>query len=467
MSDIGAMPLIAVMLSNLMAIGKMRPYTRFKPSDYDPIDENMVRKYKFFESDMKVSAHVIMNHYKIDGLSEGWEIRKNFEEEAKYEYSDRFESDSTRFQIVAKAVYQKYIKIWNDKTIPYKIARDLNLEKVKQIGLAINHWEQNTCLKFVPARDHEDYIEFINHPACWSSVGRVGGRQEAGVGGCRDDGFIVHEIGHSLGFWHEQSRPDRDQYIHINKSNVNKGMLINFIKQKAHMIDYQASPYDYGSIMHYHPQTFSKYRCPETECAVITVNNLGHYVGLGNPYIGQRRGLSKLDVEQANRLYSCPNNGTVGYLYVKVVNGTFETDLEDGAPNPYVVIVAVDSKGKEYTQQTSRKGTTYYPNWNQMFNFGNKEWQFFRISAWNTYIGTEGNQMTMSQTISLKAGKYLNKKHCASTDCKSHVVYSHYLIQSARKKSSAIGAGLFTSHIFSLVCFCISFLDSIINISAV
>ncbi len=115
MYDIGAMPVIAVVLSNLMTIGKMRPYTLFKPSDYDPIDENMVRKYKFFESDMKVSVHVIMNHYKIDGLSEGWEIRKNFEEEAKYEYSDRFESDSTRFQIVAKAVYQKYIKIWNDK----------------------------------------------------------------------------------------------------------------------------------------------------------------------------------------------------------------------------------------------------------------------------------------------------------------------------------------------------------------
>ena len=68
-------------------------------------------------------------------------------------------------------------------------------------------------------------------------------------GHCIHLGTIAHELIHALGFWHEQSRADRDEYVNIHMNNIIAGTEYNFNKYPLESTDPLGEPYDYYSIM--------------------------------------------------------------------------------------------------------------------------------------------------------------------------------------------------------------------------
>lgn len=132
------------------------------------------------------------------------------------------------FGRIARAATAKQDRIWDFGVIPYEIDGNFSGAHKALFKQAMMHWENFTCIKFVERnnKDHPNYIVFTEKPCgCCSFVGKRGnGPQAISIGkNCDKFGIVVHELGHVVGFWHEHTRPDREQHVVIEKNNIMQG----------------------------------------------------------------------------------------------------------------------------------------------------------------------------------------------------------------------------------------------------
>ncbi|KAL3865902.1 hypothetical protein ACJMK2_043250, partial [Sinanodonta woodiana] len=125
-------------------------------------------------------------------------------------------------------------------------------------------YETMTCIRFVPWNNsvpslyglsHHNYLIFIQDHGCWSVVGNI--RKSGQKISCCQGTACVHEIGHALGFLHEQEVPVRDDYVRINYQNIVSGKQANFYK-KAQQNSRTFGYFDMSSIMEYGLTAFTK-----------------------------------------------------------------------------------------------------------------------------------------------------------------------------------------------------------------
>lgn len=226
----------------------------------------------------------------------GWSIRSSVNPEELGEYA---EGDILFPPNFGRNGLRNGISRWPDGIIPYMLSPYFNTVQVAVIMDAMNDYHKHTCIRFIPYKgEQSDYIRITaGRTGCWSSVGRIGGRQDLNlqVPGCVTlKGTVIHELMHAVGFLHEQSRFERDHYVKINWKNIKKGYSSNFNKAEKDESDAFGVSYDYGSIMHYSKNAFSSNGAPTIEPLIKSVTNLG-----------QREGFSNRDIQKLQRMYKC------------------------------------------------------------------------------------------------------------------------------------------------------------------
>ncbi|CAH2245734.1 astacin-like metalloendopeptidase [Pelobates cultripes] len=178
--------------------------------------------------------------------------------------------------------------------VPYIISKKFTDSDISVITSAMKEFEAMTCVKFVSRTSERDHISIETERGCWSDIGKFGGRQSVNLdrSGCIFYGVIQHELMHSLGFFHEHARSDRDNHIKLIWQYIKTEAKGNFDIEDTNNL---GLPYDYSSVMHYQKSSFTN---TPGQATIIPIPD-------PTAPIGQRIGMSHLDIMKINKLYQC------------------------------------------------------------------------------------------------------------------------------------------------------------------
>lgn len=184
--------------------------------------------------------------------------------------------------------------------IPFTIRDDSHYteNEVQIIESAMKTIQSVSCIRFVSRQHEEDFIDIFSGGGCFSTLGKVGGRQGLSVkrGRCVTEPEVIHEIFHALGFTHMHNRQDRDDFIQVFPENLlYEHWISHFDKIDPRNFDDFGTPYDYLSVMHYPTYAFAK----AYESSILPCDSSYDDV------IGLVTEMSHGDVKRLSRMYEC------------------------------------------------------------------------------------------------------------------------------------------------------------------
>ncbi|XP_037541703.1 low choriolytic enzyme [Nematolebias whitei] len=193
---------------------------------------------------------------------------------------------------------KQYSCFWPKSTngnveVPFVISPKYDDDERNIILTAMKGFEPKTCIRFVPRTKQRAYLSIEPRFGCFSLLGPTGEKQLVSLqrAGCVDNGIVQHELLHALGFYHEHNRSDRDKYVKIHWENMHDDFKTYFSKMDTDNLN---TKYDYSSVMHYGKTAFG-------------TNGKETITPIPDPNVplGQRVGMSDIDIVRVNRLYKC------------------------------------------------------------------------------------------------------------------------------------------------------------------
>jgi hypothetical protein len=194
---------------------------------------------------------------------------------------------------------------WPNGTVPVVLENSVfDGNNYNVIKSALDYFNFNTGIIFKERGGEKDYlvIKCVPDDATGKAGSSAVGRQRNGnnilelIKGKFTMGTVLHELMHTLGVLHEQSREDRDNFVEIKWDNIKESAKHDFqIEDNATV----RSAYDYCSVMEY-PSQSSFAIDPAKPTIVCKTNGM---ITDCPACMGNRVALTKMDLDGLDKLY--------------------------------------------------------------------------------------------------------------------------------------------------------------------
>lgn len=190
------------------------------------------------------------------------------------------------------------VRKWSNNTVVYVI-NGLSSQVRSELQKSFNEWTGKTSIRFKERTNESTYVTISssgsNSNSGVATLGSNGSRGFIRLGTQASAVVIIHEIGHTLGYIHEQNRSDRDNYVIINFDNIQSDAQDQFFKSNSASL--VTDQLDLNSTMMYGSFTFSKNGRP-------TITDLN-----GNTYAQRQAKISSGDIAGTNAVYPVGGDG--------------------------------------------------------------------------------------------------------------------------------------------------------------